>query len=137
MARERAGAPRRRTKARKGTSGSELAKGRRTGSVASDATKVGSFVVPAGRRQAGGSPVLVAVAYDAEWLLYGARARVTEREHGGLTGGLAETGSSLSGTSGLAEAATVATVAVGTGVDRVNDGRTVGSVIGSDHGWVR
>ena len=81
--------------------------------------------------------MLVTVAYDAEWLLYGARARVTEREHGGLTGGLTETGSSLGCTSSLAEATTVATVAMGTGVDRVNDGRTVGSVIGSDHGWVR
>jgi hypothetical protein len=137
VVRERARTPRRRTKARKGTSRSELAKGRRTCSVASDATKVGSFVVPASRRQACRSPVLVTVAHDAEWLLHGARARITEREHGGLTGGLAETGSSLGCTSSLAEAATVAAVTVGTGVDRVDDGRTVGSVIGSDDGWVR
>lgn len=136
MARQRAGRSRS-PEAGKGTSSPELVERARTGGVPADTSKVGSFVVSASRGETSRTTMFVTGALTAKGLLQGACARIAERKLRGLTSGLTEAGPSLSGTSGLAEAATAATVSVSSSIDRMNDGRAVRPVIGSNHGRVR
>ena len=81
--------------------------------------------------------MLVTVTRPAKGLLCGTRARVGKGGQGRLSCRLAETGSSLCCTSSLAKASTATSVPVSTSVDRVDDGRAVGSVVRPDHGRVR